>query len=306
MLENNKIKNNFPTSQTGAGDEKFHYNHGAGYQKVNYNQGAFNMEFKISPDSLCQNDVFLVIAVCSAVQRVNFRNAIRETWGTFAQKRHLPIKIVFILGLPQESYPEFQSVINAENSKHGDIIQLNLVDNPSNLSLKTLGVFQWMNTFCTNSQFLMKTDDDLYINFPALLRKVKDIPPRSKVILGHMIQGARPITNRNDPWYNPPGFYKNRTYPNYVSGSAYVFPTFLTSALLEQSRKIPVFWLEDIFITGILARKANISLVNSDGFLYMKPSTVLDYCSYKTAEVIHGFSTEEIIKFWKFSHVANC
>ena len=140
----------------------------------------------------------------------------------------------------------------------------------------------------------MKTDDDIFVNTRVLLQMIKDIPTIAKVIMGHVIKGAQPITDRNDPWYNPPQIYKGRTYPDYLSGSAYLFNSSLIPLLLSSARESPVFWLEDIYITGILAKHAQISLLHNPKFIFLKPELMFDFCKYSEIQVVHGIDTDEI------------
>ena len=34
--------------------------------------------------------------------------------------------------------------------------------------------FQWALTFCNQTKFVMKTDDDMYVNIPGLMKKAAD------------------------------------------------------------------------------------------------------------------------------------
>ena len=266
----------------------------------------FNFKYLINPFQLCQGDTYLLIAVCSAVRRVDFRKAIRETWGSVVRKEHLGVKLVFVVGAPSEENVHMQSVIQTESDMFHDVLQINHVDHSRNLSFKTLGLFHWIKDHCKNATFVMKTDDDIFMNTRDLLKEVKELSTRSKVIMGHLIKGAQPITDRNDPWYNPPGIYQDRTYPDYLSGSAYLFPSSLIPLLLKFTNTNPVFWLEDIYVTGILAKSAKISLLNNPDFVYIKPEVMFNFCKYSKVQVVHGISSEEMRTFWKALNNLNC
>ena len=265
-----------------------------------------NFNVLINPKEMCQRDIYLLIVVCSAVQRVEYRAVIRETWGSVIRRKHLGVRVVFILGNPDAGHAHFQSAIQAESDKFHDILQLDLIDHSRNLSFKTIGLFHWIKQFCGNASFVMKTDDDIFVNTRVLLQVIKDMPTGSKVIMGHVIKGAQPITDRNDPWYNPPQIYKGRTYPNYLSGSAYLFNSSLIPLLLSSARENPVFWLEDIYITGILAKHAQISLLHNPKFIFLKPELMFDFCKYSEIQVVHGIDADEIKRFWKVLNTSNC
>ncbi len=276
-----------------------------------------DFEFLINPSTACQesrdaaSDAYLVIGVCSAVHRVHFRSAIRDTWGGGVVHQHsrFGVRILFFVGVPEDAHVQYQDAIRNESRDFGDIVQINRVDNTKNLSFKTLAFLQWVETFCKNAKFVMKTDDDIFVNFRDLFNTLSDLAEenRPKVMMGHLIQGARPIADRNDPWYHPAERLNHRTYPDYLSGSAYLFPRSLVPQLLSSAQRTPVFWLEDIYITGMLARAARASLVHNARFLYLKPEKPYNLCRVsRHVLVLHGVSTDEMHQFWKAINNVNC
>jgi hypothetical protein len=54
--------------------------------------------------------------------------------------------------------------VKQEDADFGDIIQFNFCESYRNLTLKTLMGFKWATEFCSNAHFIMKTDDDVYVN----------------------------------------------------------------------------------------------------------------------------------------------
>lgn len=46
--------------------------------------------------------------------------------------------------------------------------------------------------------------------------------------------------------------YPGRVYPNYLSGTAYVMTPDTVAKLYQAALKIPLFHLEDVYITGML------------------------------------------------------
>ena len=57
---------------------------------------------------------------------------------------------------------------------YGDIIQENFVDTYANLSVKSLMMLKWYSQSCSDKAlYLMKTDDDMYVNLVNLYKLVK-------------------------------------------------------------------------------------------------------------------------------------
>lgn len=104
----------------------------------------------------------LLIIITSAPPHREMRLAIRQTWGHFSTRRD--IKIAFLVGVSNED-----EKIMAENYVYSDIIRGNFVDSYNNLTLKTISMLEWVDKECPKASFILKTDDDMFINVPKLL-----------------------------------------------------------------------------------------------------------------------------------------
>ena len=261
--------------------------------------------FSIEPSWECSDDTFLFIVVCSAVENFSLRQAIRKTWAMDAERRKLPIKVVFMVGRAQEQHRHLESALIKEGSHFGDVIQQQIVDHYTNLSLKSLGYLRWSGQHCSKAKFVMKTDDDIFINVPNLLDSLAEIdePMRNRVIMGHVIENAAPIQDRTSKWYTPPSVYKQKVYPAYASGMAYVMSGDLVMKLLKKAYTSDFFWLEDIYITGMLAGQVGASLRHDPRFGYQKRSS--NPCVYRLVVTGHQMSPSDLTKLWKNLHKPN-
>jgi hypothetical protein len=124
------------------------------------------------------------IAVISATSNFEKRSKIRETWKNHIdlvlQKGLLgKIHFGFILGQPENANElqgkskEIQEKIQDENDNFGDIIQIEMSDFYRNLPLKMAGLLNWVNTNCRQVDFVLKIDDDMYLNVHVLAHFVK-------------------------------------------------------------------------------------------------------------------------------------
>ncbi|NXP42902.1 B3GT4 galactosyltransferase, partial [Leiothrix lutea] len=69
----------------------------------------------------------------------------------------------------------------AESRQRGDILQGDFRDSYANLTLKTLLLLRWARACCPGAPFLLKADDDVFLNVPAVatyLATWRAIPPR--------------------------------------------------------------------------------------------------------------------------------
>ncbi|XP_047523945.1 uncharacterized protein LOC125062222 [Pieris napi] len=194
-------------------------------------------------------------------------------------KSDVNFKVVFLLGLPaNDNSSEVQDKIDEEVDKYGDIIQEGFIDSYNNLTLKSIMMLKWVTNNCGDSvRYILKTDDDMYINVPNLMTNLQN---RSKIhdqtkekeylLIGDLICGARPVLDTSNKWYSPRYMYSGRVYPRYLSGTGYVLSTPTAHALYQAALRTHYFHLEDIFITGMCSLRASPRITPRDepGFSY--------------------------------------
>jgi len=63
-------------------------------------------------------------------------------------------------------------------------IQVNMVDQYRNLTLKVVALFNWMNENCPHARYLLKCDDDVYVNVHTLVNLIRSLPGDEIAIYG--------------------------------------------------------------------------------------------------------------------------
>ena len=94
--------------------------------------------------------------------------------------------------------------------------------------------------------------------------------------------------------------YSNQTYPDYVSGGAYMMAGNITHTLLETIDQYSgdVFTIDDLFITGFVSEKARITRHWTDLIVYLDCTDArLCKLHWKVA-IFECEDTKEIKKFW--------
>ncbi|XP_036357251.1 beta-1,3-galactosyltransferase 1-like [Octopus sinensis] len=210
----------------------------------------------------CSDSVQILVAVCSAPINILRRNTIRETWGQYA-RNNSNFKMVFFEGVTHS--PGVQDDIHEESVKYGDIVQENYIDHYENLSLKSIAYLRWVSSSCRKVKFVLKTDDDMYINLPLLEKTLMNMK-RSRFIMGLLFQHVVPIRHNSSKWYTPISKYQKNEFPDYMSGTAYLISGDIVPELYAESFNEKLFWLEDVYITGMLANRVNATRINSNMF----------------------------------------
>ena len=148
-------------------------------QEVKVN--PFTHSFLVTAENGCTTKTDMVVMVHSLHTYSDRRKAIRETWGGAIQDMEWPggiplyaddIKLVFVLGLHKD--PEEEKKLAQESAFFGDIVQGDFYEDYHNMTLKSLLGLKWMSEYCDGAKYLVKSDDDMIINFPHLTKVLRE------------------------------------------------------------------------------------------------------------------------------------
>ncbi|CAK9812421.1 Beta-1,3-galactosyltransferase 1 [Anthophora plagiata] len=256
-----------------------------------------NITSILSPNGVCSPPPYLLIVICSAVTNFKARAAIRNTW---ANKKNLDstynstVKIAFLLG--QSDNDTLNNIIAEESHEYNDIIQETFYDTYNNLTLKSVMMLKWVSSNCGQAKYLMKTDDDMFVNVPILMKTLQSRSQTTDILLGSLICNAKPILDPNNKWYTPKYMYSEKIYPNYLSGTGYVMSLDVAIKLYHAALKTPLLHLEDVYVTGLCAKHAKVRPVNHPGFSYIPRK--LDPCILKNAITAHKVNVSSMYIIW--------
>ncbi|XP_036624895.1 beta-1,3-galactosyltransferase 4 [Trichosurus vulpecula] len=118
------------------------------------------------------SQLFLLILVSTAPEHQEQRDAIRASWGALREIQGHLVRTLFILGEPDYSRKNIEDILKWEAQVEGDIVQAAFMDSYRNLTLKTLSGLAWAARYCPNVHYVLKTDDDVYINVPGLVAEL--------------------------------------------------------------------------------------------------------------------------------------
>ncbi|XP_071144677.1 beta-1,3-galactosyltransferase 5-like [Mytilus edulis] len=258
--------------------------------------GCFSKQFTflINNEGICKTSnvsIKILIMITSSPQNKLSRNAIRDTWLTYAKKNNGNIRYIFLLG---ES--PMTKELEKENLQTKDIILGNFKDAYNNLTYKTLMGYQWATQHCKHAQFVMKTDDDMFVHIPGLTRVIKE---NSKVLQtavgGNCKQSARPIRNTRSKWYASLKSYPQRTYPGFCSGTGYVTSLDVVTKIMKISKDVPFFHLEDVYVS-LCIKQLGLKLHYIDGFM-----RTFGLCrnEYNTLVTVHKVAVNRMRLMWE-------
>ena len=305
-----------------------------------------SIDFIKNPSNTCNetNKTDVLMLVNSAVPNFHRRKAIRETFGQKIDSFKYRHKLVFLLGLSDDQ--RVMQKINAEMIAHDDLLLGTFNDTYRNLTLKGIMGLRWTKQFCPEVDFVVKVDDDIFVNLVQLQTFLSDeffssnsstgsvstgsgntgsgsIGSESTGSgggrIGHRIacsvqtNGSSAIHRGNDTkWPVDKSLFVGWShYPfDFCNGYFVVMSGGLIRELSAAVRVTPVFWIDDVYLFGMLPASVNdVTFVNIDTRIthwYSKAKSCFrnvkkSKCEYIAVQAGHREPAEvrDYYKFWE-------
>ncbi|XP_055348369.1 N-acetyllactosaminide beta-1,3-N-acetylglucosaminyltransferase 4-like [Paramacrobiotus metropolitanus] len=257
-------------------------------------------QYTISPKP-CEPGIFLVVAVITAPRNAGIRAMIRRTWGSLAGSS-CQTRMLFMLGRVHSTTT--QQLLEEEAREHGDLLQSSQFDDTFRSStIKTLHLYQWCAAHCSTSTFIVRVDDDAYLNIPKIYDILKDQPPDA--FYGHVYKQEIlndewfPQRNPSEKYYSPREEYSHDRYPVYIWGFLIIAPTALLGKILHASQFIPYSFIDDIYVTGLVANYTGIPLRHIAGITKKtKTISLAQPCLKNKHTAIHKMGQKDLYVLW--------
>ena len=270
---------------------------------------VFPFKCVLCEPQLCSQKPDALVLVNTRPDAFGQRQAIRDTWGLEVREgrcygRSLSghVAVGFVVGLQNNT--TVQTKIEVESNVYHDIIQGDFIDHYTNLTFKSLLAMHWTEKYCSKAKHFIKSDDDMVINFPYLFQ-VLNQGNFIRSIMGPYLPSSE--VWRQGKWKVTEKQYPFSRYPPYEAGSAYVITMDLIRPLLEASQYYPYFPIDDVYITGVLAKHVQGRHVVRRGFSVEetpKPSAC-DFIN-NIRFTGHNYTAAEMRKFWMFLRNTTC
>ena len=109
-----------------------------------------------------------------------------------------------------------------------------------------------------SAKYLLKTDDDVIINSNVILNKLQATPSMQVGIYGMVDRKSPRVVSRKSKWFTTKKEYPGTIYPDFCRGFAYLVSTQWVPNLYKATETERFLWLDDVYVTGILAEKASV------------------------------------------------
>ena len=226
------------------------------------NQWDIKTDFIVNNKNICTGEsIFLITMVHSAFQHFSNRRNIRKTWASSRHIQGKNIRTLFMVGVLHNL--TLNNMLKQEAETYHDIIQGNFIDSYRNLTYKHFMTLKWITMFCNHSYFVLKSDDDTYVMISNLITFLISLQDNFH---SHFICN-KPSTHVHrhpkNKWYVSKLEYNNTKYPTYCEGYAYITKTETVKKLFEWSFKMKLFWIDDVYVTGLLGEKINATHITN-------------------------------------------
>jgi len=187
------------------------------------------------------------------------------------------VKLWFIVG--RDRSDDVQSKIINESRSFDDMIRGDFYDHYHNMTIKNIFGFVKVNQFC-NYKFLVKADDDVFINFPLILLHLSKVSGSEPLYIGWPCEhsffdfmyisyyGLIKFQQRLANFKMTTSDYPFPRSPNYAYGFMYIMSRASVDIIVKTYNYIPyVRIIDDVYVSYILAR-SNVTCCPSTSFVY--------------------------------------
>ncbi|XP_055297150.1 beta-1,3-galactosyltransferase 1-like [Sitodiplosis mosellana] len=237
-----------------------------------------------------------VTLVHTSPTRFERRIASRDTWAHSDPR----IKTYYLMGMVNS--PILQKRIEEEEAEFNDIIQGNFVDSYRNMTYKHIMALKWFSENCPHVKYLLKLDDDVFPNIPAIDHYLANDKYSMNYI--HGVKAGRKVYRRGK-WKIAPEEFNGDLYPEFVEGSAVIYPNTFVLEAFEKTFITPYFWIDDVYVSGILRMQLSFEIKSISQFKLN--TAILDMIANGTVTTLpypmflitqHNRQYDDVLKLW--------
>lgn len=128
------------------------------------------------------------------------------------------------------------------------------------LTYKALSSLYWITRNCAHIPWTLHVDDDLLIDTFILHQLLKEFNKSSTRDMLHCRQLKKIRVSRKGRWKVSRKELVLRRYPPFCQGTVWMIPTKELPRLLDGVPSVKYLWVDDAYITGMLARRVGIKI----------------------------------------------
>ncbi|XP_057861921.2 hydroxyproline O-galactosyltransferase GALT4 isoform X1 [Cryptomeria japonica] len=200
----------------------------------------------------------IFVGIISASNNFAQRMAIRRTWlRSHTIQASFQAAAFFFVALDIDKDINVQ--LKKESDYYGDMVILPYIDHYHLLVLKTLAIVEF-GVKNMSSKYIMKCDDDTYVNMDAVVNKLNETGDKQSLFMGLFNWGQGP--EREGKWAVTYEEWPDMLYPPYANGPAYIISKDIGEFIISshKNHSLEIFKMEDVSM-GIWVLKYNETMV---------------------------------------------
>ena len=250
---------------------------------------SYDGRYFMNSKSKCstENPPLFLILVQTAVYNNMARNSIRQSWANKHFLQAHSMHVVFLVGL-ERNKQKLHALVN-EQQLYGDLVQGAFMDTYRNLTHKSVLGLRWAAEYCRQAKFVVRADDDVFLNPFRLIElmetKLKD---KTRHIWCTVKSNSVIQRDRYQKWrineHEFEGFY---AYPvAHCNGPFSIITNDLIPELFEASKITPLFWIEDVYMSGMLPYVVGNCSLMTQYYVVYNDSNMVYACFTKKSDCI--------------------
>ncbi|XP_018429436.1 PREDICTED: putative UDP-GlcNAc:betaGal beta-1,3-N-acetylglucosaminyltransferase LOC100288842 [Nanorana parkeri] len=253
--------------------------------------------YAVSGSEVCsRQEVYLLLVIYSSPENKTRRERIRNTWGNTTSVQGYVVTRVFMFGRADSEI--VQSDIFNESQVHQDIVQGGFLETYTKETTKTIMMMEWIVTFCPNARFILKADQEMFVNVRSLAGYLLNLESRmDDIYIGRVIYHSVPDRDPQSPNFVPISAYSQTYYPDFCSGSAMAISQDVLRKMYLISGKVNALLPSEVFI-GICAQWAGVTPIQSSRFSGSKHIRY-NRCCYQVIFSSSNLDDMELSTVWK-------
>ena len=161
------------------------------------------------------------------------------------------LKSYFLIGSLRSHV--LQNAIDDEFKTYRDMVQGDVFDAYTNLTLKAIMCLYFESTYCSHVSYCIKDDDDALAHIFVIMNMISMEEYSERFITCYNLDNQPILRSKTLTAWNC--VLQLSICTPYCTGIGYVTFIFLVTKLYEPSKREPYFWIDEVFVTGSLLRK---------------------------------------------------
>ena len=130
-----------------------------------------------------------------------------------------------------------------------------MLNNSNKFLFQHVMLYKWSIEMCPNVKYVLKTDDDVFVDtfhLPRFLSR-HQFDQKTNFLLCFVLKGYTPKRNKTGKWYVTKEEYEEDEYPPYCAGPVYVTKIMTMRKILANVETLNYLFIDDVLFTGMAA-----------------------------------------------------